>query len=271
MAYRSIASPIDPRRYDVYILLTRGEGTSYCNGQPITHAWASVEFTPQPQPRPLPYTEACKSHRLQSWNAYLDASGAGEVGAYERMTGGPVSFQGRQVPVPTTENEAGGVVPADYFDVAIGADSARLVFDIGSFTPDEILWAIQTTRERRSLFPTDLEGDVLGAGFVNTTGVGFPNTSEHVKLYDLLSTVDLGLPGSQMVSVGHEQPGRTFGAIVDDYCAMMCHPGLAAPYRSATVGAFQWAYGWLSDGIWPVGELDVYAGFSRYQSFGKWF
>lgn len=272
MAYRSVSFPIDPRRYDVYILLTRGEGTSYCNGEPITHPWASVEFTPQPQPRPLAYTEMCKSHRLQSWNAYLDGAGAGAVGAYERMTGGPVSFQGRQIPVPTTVNEAGAVVPADYFDAAIGPDSARVVFDIGSFTTDEILWVVQTTRELHSLFPTSLEGDVLGAGFVNTTTVGYPNTSEHVKLYDLLSTVDLGLPGSQMLSIGHEQPGRTFGASVSDYCAMMCHPGLSAPYYSSTVGRFQWAFGWLTDGgIWPVGELDVYAGFSRYQSFGKWF
>lgn len=271
MAYRSIASPIDPRRYDVYILLTRGEGTSYCNGQPITHPWASVEFTPQPQPRPLAYTEECKSHRLQSWNAYLDKSGAGTVGAYERRTGGPVEFQGRQIPVPTTVNASGAVVSADYFDIAVGPDSARVVFDIGSYNPDEALWAIQTTRGLRSLFPTDLEGDVLGAGFVNTTNVGFPNTSEHTHLYDLLRGVDLGLPGSQLMSIGHEQPGRTFGATVTDYCAMMCHPGLSAPYYSSTVGTFQWAFGWLSDGIWPVGELDVYAGFSRYQSFGKWF
>lgn len=113
MAYRSIASPVDPRRYDVHIMLTPGEGTSYCNGLPITHPWADVEFTPQPQSRPLPYTELCESHRLQSWNAYLDASGAGPVGAYERMTSGPVTFQGRQIPAPTTENEEGEVVPAD--------------------------------------------------------------------------------------------------------------------------------------------------------------
>lgn len=113
---------------------------------------------------------------------------------------------------------------------------------------------------------------LLGAGFVNTTSVGFPNTSEHVKLYELLSTVDLGLPGSQMMSVGHEQPGRTFGAGVTDYCTMLCHPGLTAPYYSASVGRFQWAFGWLTEhGTWPAGELDVYAGFSRYQSFGKWF
>lgn len=271
LAYRSIASPLDPRRYDVHILLTRGEGTSYCNGQPITHAWASVEFTPQPQPRPQAYTEACKSHRLQSWNAYLDKSGAGSVGAYTRMTSGPVDFLGRQVPVPTTVSEAGSVIPANYFDIAVGPDSARVVFDIGSLTTDEILWTLQTTRGLRSRFPTQAEGDVLGAGFVNTTNVGYPNTSEHTVLYDLLSTVDLGLPGSQMSSVGHQQPGRTFGASVADYCAMMCHPGLAAPYRTSAVGTFQWAFGWLSDGIWPVGELDVFAGFSRYQSFGKWF
>lgn len=271
MSARAVNGPKDPRRYDVYILLTRGEGTSYCNGEPINHQWAAVEFTPQPQPRPLPFTEACKSHRLQSWAEFMNRSGSGAVGSYARKTGGPLSFQGREIPVPITVNEAGAEVPADYYDIAIGADSARVVFDLGALTPDEVLWALQRTRTHLSLFPTRTEGDVVGAGFVNTTSVGYSNTSaDHVAIHDLLKSVDLGLPGSQMSSVGHEQPGRTFGANVADYCEMMCHPGLFAPYATSAVGTFQWAYGWLNAGSWPAGELDVYAGFSRYQSFGKW-
>jgi hypothetical protein len=272
MASRAVMGPKDPRRFDVNILLTRGEGTSYCNGEPINHAWAAIEFTPQPQPRPLAFTEACKSHRMQSWEEFLNRSGSGSVAGYERKTGGPLPFQGRQIPVPITVSEAGAEVPADGYDIAVGADSARVVFDMGALTPDEVLWALETTRTQVALFPTTTEGDVVGAGFVNTTAVGYPNASkDHVAIHDLLKSVDLGLPGSQMSSVGHEQPGRSFGGLVPDYCAMMCHPGLAVPYRTSAVGTFQWAYGWLDAGIWPTGELDVYAGFSRYQSFGKWF
>jgi putative cell wall-binding protein len=271
MASRAVLGPRDPRRYDVNILMTRGEGTGYCNGEPINHAWADVEFTPQPQPRPLAFTEECKSHRLQSWAEFMNRSGSGAVGSYARKTGGPISFQGRQIPVPITTSEAGAEVPADYYDIAVGADSARVIFDMGALTPDEVLWALQQTRTQLSLFPTRIEGDVVGAGFVNTTTVGYPNASkDHVAIHDLLRDIDLELPGSQMSSVGHEQPGRTFGGLVADYCTMMCHPGLSSPYHTSAVGTFQYAYGWLDAGIWPAGELDVYAGFSRYQSFGKW-
>ena len=271
LAARAVNGPKDPRRYDVYILLTRGEGTSYCNGEPINHQWADVEFTPLPQPRPLAYTEACKSHRLQSWAEFMNREGSGSVGSYTRMTGGPISFQGREIPVPTTVSEAGAEVQADYYDIAVGADSARVVFDLGALTPDEVLWAFEQTRTRLSLFPTNTEGDIVGASFVNTTSVGYPNAHpDHVAIHDLLETVDLELPGSQMSSVGHEQPGRTFGGTVPDYCAMMCHPGLSGQFQTTAVGTFQWAYGWLDSGVWPAGELDVYAGFSRYQSFGKW-
>ena len=37
------------------------------------------------------------------------------------------------------------------------------------------------------------------------------------------------------------------------------------------MGSFQYAYGWLRWGRWATGTLDVHAGFSQYQSFGKWF
>lgn len=37
------------------------------------------------------------------------------------------------------------------------------------------------------------------------------------------------------------------------------------------MGDFQFSYGWLDHGRWDTGTLDVYAGFSEYQSFGKWF
>ena len=70
--------------------------------------------------------------------------------------------------------------------------------------------------------------------------------------------------------MGHAQRGRAFGATVSNYCAFMCHPGAPVQY-TGSMGHFQYAYGWLNRGYWPPGEVDVYAGFSRYQSFAKWF
>ena len=70
--------------------------------------------------------------------------------------------------------------------------------------------------------------------------------------------------------MGHAHPTRAFGATVADYCGMMCHPAAPAAFRGS-MGTFQYAYGWLSDGFWPPGEVDQRTGFSRYQSFSKWF
>jgi putative cell wall-binding protein len=267
----SVVGERDPRRYDVFVLLTTGESTGNCTGQPVSNPWMSQQYLPQPQPTGVQYSERCKKHRLDSWNVFLDRAGAGSVGAYQRLERGPITFDGRQIPVPLTRDEAGTVVPAGYLDLAVGPNSARVSFDMGALTTDEVLWAIQTARGLGDRFPTQVEGDVVGAGFYNDSGTGYPNLHEdHRAVYQLLGSVDLGLPGSQYTTVGHAQRGRAFGATVRDYCAFMCHPGAPSPY-TGSMGHLQYSYGWLNRGYWPPGEVDVYAGFSRYQSFAKWF
>lgn len=267
----SVSGERDPRRYDVLIVLTTGESTAHCNGLPVSNPWMSLEYLPQPQPTGVQYSERCKKHRMDSWNVFIDGAGMGPSAPYEQLTGGPIMFEGREVPVPLSRDEAGNVVTADTFDLAVGPDSARISFDMGALTTDEVLWAIQTARGLTDRFPTQVEGDLIGAGFFNDAPTGYGNRHEdHHAVYELLGSTDLGLPGSQYMTVGHDQAARTFGATVTAYCAMMCHPGAPAPFFGS-MGHFQYAYGWLADGYWPPGEVDSYAGFSRYQSFAKWF
>ena len=271
MAAWSLSGEPDPRRYDVLIVLTTGEATAHCNGLPVDHPWVSEQFIPQPQPTGVQYSERCKQHRMDSWNVFLDRAEVGQVGAYESLTGGPITFGGREIPVPLSRDEAGNIVSADQFEVAVGPDSARISFDMGALSTDEVLWAIQTARGLSERFPTDVEGDIIGAGFYNDAGTGYGNLHEdHRALYQLLGSVDLGMPGSQYMTVGHDQTARAFGATVAPYCTMMCHPAAPTDFR-AGMGQFQFAYGWLADGYWPPGAVDAYAGFSRYQSFAKWF
>ena len=267
----SVAGQRDPRRYDVLIVLTTGESTGYCNGRPVSNAWSSQQYLPQPQPTGLQYSDRCKKHRMDSWNVFTDGAGFAQGGAYERLTTGPVTFDGREIPVPLTRDEAGDVIDADSFDLTVGPDHAVVSFDMGALTPDEVLWALQTTRGLSDRFPTQVEGDVIGAGFYNDAASGYPNLHEdHHAVYEVLGGVDLGMPGSQYTTVGHHQAARSFGATVADYCALMCHPAAPSAFRSG-MGHFQYAYGWLDAGYWPPGEVDAYSGFSRYQSFAKWF
>lgn len=267
----STAGVTDPRRYDVFILLTTGESTSYCNGKYVNTRWMNEQYLPQPQPKGQALTELCKKHRIDSWNTFMDRAGAPPVGEYTRMELGPADFFGRELPIALTRDENREVVPAGYVDVAIGPDSARLIFDMGPLTTDEILWAIQSTRDMRDLFPTQLESDLIAAGYYNVAATGIVNTQmDHAALNQVLSTVDLQLPGSQYQSVGHRQTGRAFGATAADYCSFMCHRGASAPFNQG-MGHFQYAYGWLSNGLWPPGAIDQQAGFSEYQSYSKWF
>ena len=160
---------------------------------------------------------------------------------------------------------------ADEFELAVGRDAAVVSFDMGALTTDEVLWGVQTARGLADRFPTQVEGDLMGAGFFNDAATGYPNLhADHHAVYELLGSLDLGLPGSQYATVGHAQSARTFGATVTDYCGLMCHPGDTSAFVG-DMGHFQYSYGWLADGYWPPGDVDAYAGFSRYQSFGKWF
>lgn len=267
----SVLGERDPRRYDVLVVLTTGETTEYCTGRPVEHPWTSQQFLPQPQPTGLPYSERCRDHRMQSWRTFMERAGVTGVPDPVELTGGPVEFGGRVIPVPLGRDTTGAVVEAPTYDLAVGPDHAVAAFDLSALLPDEVLWALQTVRGQSARFPTQVEGDVIGAGYFNDVASGFVDTHpDHLAVRTLLGTVDLGLPGSQYAPVGHAHPTRSFGASVADYCGMMCHPAAAAPFRGS-MGTFQYAYGWLADGFWEPGDVDQRTGFSRYQSFSKWF
>ncbi|MRX43374.1 cell wall-binding repeat-containing protein [Agromyces kandeliae] len=267
----SISGVRDPRRYDVLVVLTTGESTRFCDGEPVDNPWMSLQYLPQPQPTGVPYSDRCKQHRMDSWREFVHAAGLGQVGEAERLTAGPITFDGREVPVPLSRDEAGTVVVADGFEVAVGSDAAVVAFDMGALTVDEVLWAMQVARGLADRFPTRVEGDVIGAGFFNDGATGYENLhADHRAVHELLGGTDLGMPGSQYATVGHAQSARTFGSSVADYCGHMCHPA-AEPAFSTGMGGFQFAYGWLADGFWPPGDVDSPSGFSRYQSFAKWY
>ena len=253
------------------VVLSTGETTEYCTGRPVANSWSSQQYLPQPQPTGLPYSERCRDHRMQSWMAFMERAGFTGTPDPEELTGGPLEFGGRVIPVPLGRDTTGAVVEAPTYELAVGPDHAVAAFDLSALLPDEVLWALQTVRAQSARFPTRVEGDVVGAGYFNDVRSGFVDTHpDHQAVHTLLGTVDLGLPGSQYAPVGHAHPTRAFGASVAGYCAMMCHPAAPTAFRGS-MGTFQYAYGWLADGFWEPDDVDQRTGFSRYQSFSKWF
>ncbi len=264
--------PPDPHRYDVLVVLTRGETTSYCTGKNVSNQWVDQEYLPQPQPTGVQLSDRCRKHRIDSWNTFLGRTGLAPFGTPERRTGQQVVVDGSPLPVPLHLDADSNEVPADFFDLDVGPTSANVVFDMGVLQDYEVVWALENTRKLRDeLAPGAVEGDIIGSGYVNRTTTGYVDTHpDHVALYRTLGTFDFRLPGSQYHAVGHTEVGRAFGAWTPTYCADMCHPGGTAPYIGS-MGNFQYSYGWLAAGRWKTGTVDANAGFSEYQSFAKWF
>lgn len=267
----SLIGARDPRRYDVVIVLTTGESTRHCNGEPVSNAWSSLQYMPQPQPTGHQYSDRCRKHRMDSWHVFASLSGLGAFGDAEHHLGTAIQHDGREVDIPLRRDATGEVISAGDYAVAVGSDAALVTFDLGALTPDEVLWAIQTARGHESSFPTQVEGDIIGAGFFNDASTGYENRHpDHEALFRVLTETDLGFLGSQYMSVGHGQSTRVFGASVDDYCEAMCHPGAPNAYVGE-MGFFQYSYGWLSSGLWRSDRVDSPGGFAEYQSFSKAF
>ncbi|HZB66501.1 MAG TPA: cell wall-binding repeat-containing protein [Ornithinibacter sp.] len=274
MSIRAVLGPSDPGRYDVYVLLTQGERTSYCTGLPVSNAWVDQEYLPQPQPTGVRLSERCHQHRLDSWDTFLSRTSLSPSGTTEVRSGREVVVDGAPLPAPTGLDAAGSRVVRDTFEVTAGKDSAKVVFDLGNedLTNSEVIWAVENALDlREELSPGALEGDIVGAGYVNQTTVGYSDLHpDHVAVMTVMGSFDFGLPGSQYHPVGHNQPSRAVGAWDADYCAQMCHPSGVAPWVGP-MGDFQYSYGWLAAGRWRAGTVDAPAGFSQYQSFAKWF
>ena len=270
----------DPRYYHVWVALTTGQDSDYCKTA-VSNPFRSQEYLPKPQPAGGIFTERCKKHRLDSWNTFVTnvSDGASFNASYTKTYGSPITFDGRTYENPRRDaDQFNHMEDASDFRYKITDTAAYFSFDLGELNPrsnedpsEKIIWAFGQVRGMRSQFPTQAEGDIIGAGYYNNSGTGSQYTKDdHQAIWNTMAKVDFGLPGSQYAPMGHYMDGRAFGAWVPEYCSYMCHPNGPKPYRGA-MGRFQYAYGWDRKGIWEAGDYDVEAGFSSFQSFGKWF
>jgi hypothetical protein len=235
--------------YPVFILLTRGERTAYCDLHGL-----QAQLGERP-----PQGATCPERRLDAWHTFLDGMAALDD----------------QLDVP------GSVGPVGGCDLRVGDATARAVFDLGDgvLTPDRVTAALQEVRSLRfSHFPLQNEYGAIGAAYWNREYAGAVTYQhpDHRAVHVALWSVDQGLRGPQWGRTARTDPdaafrGRTNLVDPDIYeAAMGVDPPPIDPAGNPgarRVGLFQRCYGWLVDGYWAGGELDASAIFSRSQTF----
>lgn len=257
----------DPTHYVVFVLATRGEQTSYCDGH---------GFEPQTGERePLPagfgpkWGTHCPAQRIDSWHAFLDTMtglGAAPLGTVAFVG----HFEGEVLngdPTPKRCDSADESVCAvsKGYDLWVGERSARMVFDLGDgdLSPDEVTWALQTARRiRAQRFPVTAEDDIVGGSYYVSAAAAAAGQGakydhpDHHSVHVALWNTDQGVPGPQWGRTGDLDPDRA-----PDGVWFMSPAAFEAAIRldgagpsAQRIGAFQVAYGWLWEGAWPYCE-----------------
>lgn len=90
----------NPRRYDVYVLLTSGSSSAVCNGTYIDNPWTQQQYIPQPQPLGMPLSDRCSQHRRDSWDVFYNLTTKETTPEYASLTGQDVEWNGTPLPQP---------------------------------------------------------------------------------------------------------------------------------------------------------------------------
>ncbi|QBI20701.1 hypothetical protein ER308_14785 [Egibacter rhizosphaerae] len=276
--------------YPVFLLLTRGEVTGRCDGEAFQPERG--ERPPEPQPFDPTDVARCAEQRVDSWHAFLDGIAELEDGldpepeAQGRLEGEVAS--GETAPEHPFRSD-----PAVHYDVYVGADHARLVFDLGdgTLTADEVAWAVHEARRTagEGRFPVEAEREILGANFANADGhpdcVDYDHP-DHVAVDEALWEVDFGVPGPQRNRACATDPrvrdgGETVPVppeVHEQVWAVEPRPEDPVHNPDAErVGVAQRVYGWLAFTFgdedartyWEVSDDEADTIFAREQHFWR--
>lgn len=244
-----------PANYPVFIVLTQGERTAYCEASGRAH-WQPDLGEARPGAA-LPYTgrgsSECRDARIASWHRFLDTMAQTD----SALSKGP--------PLRRTITEGGRS-----FRVWADGKSARVAFDLGdgNLTASEVTWAIQAVRSRRAqLFPLTKEYGVIAASYSNLRrdiGCEVYDHPDHRAVHAAIWSTNQGTPGPQWGRTCVNDPdvrgtgGRIEEIDSDTFSAAL---GVDAPswdparYPDARRrGAFQVHYGWLRPAYWESGR-----------------
>jgi hypothetical protein len=271
----------DRGHFPVLLVLTHGEKAAACGGAGLQAA--AGERIPSPPPSTPPSTATCSAERIDSLLAFLTDLGSFDprwsaLTELPPRTGVPPANQ----PSPQRCDTPASCTSALSYRVWSAAGAALLVFDLGDHdvTPAEVTWAIATARSQRTTFtPTGTEDDIVGMGYENTTNASFaPYDHPDQKAVDeVMTSVNLGLPGPQWSRTYPADPARAMTATIDPAlfaAATAVAPGPVDPVANPNarrVGALQVDYGWLAfpGAYWWAEQEPVHSFYSRSQDFTK--
>lgn len=262
----------NPNIYPVFIIMTHGESTSMCDGK--GYEAGTGERKPSPDGFWGKGTPQCEAQRIDSWNWFLNQTAPGTVPSAQTVTGIATPLAN----VTPSRPKNGVRVPANTFQMAIGEDHARFVFDFGDgdVTPQEVTWAIQNVRRYAHRFGPVVENTAVSGYFNDHNHTDYYYVhKDHSAVFNALYNINQQLPGAQHAPISGRDPRAALRAELthNQYCTLMCvgnnqivtNPAQNLGLRRT--GLFQQAYGWLDPGYWPAGETGIRGGFSRVQFF----
>jgi hypothetical protein len=278
----------DDQVFTVFVLMSRGEATSHCNGaKGLDRRWG------ERPPSPLPSqgdrgTERCASARLDSWHAFLDAATATLPGGSAtdglRYLGdlrlGPVPG----VQPPTTVDDRRGRVRVDSARIWVGDRTARIALDAGDgdVMASEVQWAVRAVVAEVGKSLPDLPiRRLVSAAYANDSPVRGANTTaagcrpircdgdprdyeyehpDHVAVTAAVAALaHLAAEGAWLATHPHDPRATDRVPLTPRlYNALMGLGPRRGPQRDSfeRTGAQQVAYGWLSfpRSYWPRGR-----------------
>lgn len=268
MSYIAIPHPDDemqawslieesPDNYKVFILLTRGEQSGYCNG--AGYAAGTGEIAPSPWPGGK-WSTTCADARVNSLLAFLKGMGTTDSGLPSSYTyqgvKGPFSSLGLTICRRDQANDASCTVYDRTAKVWTGTGAAVVAFNLGDgdLARTEVEWAIKTVRDNRSAMGINSSlpnHNLLGGSFSNISysGCYVYTHQDHRAVHEALWQTDFNV-GTQLAPSCASDPD-----IVRSEAVSYSNWHQAFQVSGTTrVGEHVTHYGWLaggSPGYWP--------------------
>lgn len=276
--------------YPIFVLLTKGESTGYCDPSLGPRALQANlgEISPSPNPYSGKWTANCEQARINSFNGFLDdmagidsaLSKPPYKGAYEGAGNTSANIPPRREDGINNST----IFTSRTYEVWADGKSARVIFNLGDgdLKPEEVNWAIQTVRSNRDKhFPVLPEYAVIGASYYNAShsACSIYKHGDHRAIHVALWNTDQGVPGPQWTRTCHTDPdvvstgGRTNQITDSTFQAMFgVSPSPNNPStnpHAVRTGYAHKRYGWLVDQYWPTHDPAVHGLFTQKQSFWK--
>lgn len=266
-----------PEEYKVFILLTRGEETRFCESEGYaTGHQAGLEPPAVPVPEGR-WSDACEQARVNSLISYF-----GEMGSHDPTL--PADFGDPHVAGPFPD--AGGDVCRvdEATDCAVRDRTAEVWIDTqgrgaiiffnlgdGDLSPEEVQWAVTTVLENRGTLGID--ETLPDAGIIGTfANADYPCIKyahpDHMAVHEALWEVDFKA-GFQLGASCQLDPRHSHSGVVS---AQSTEAAFSTSVAAGTgdeirTGAHSRHYGWLHQAYYPVDHWTQQSLFHRHQYF----